>query len=156
MTSTRATLPRPRLAPPVLVATAAEGTRELVARTLAAGGLANPVVAMSGVAGATAYLGGHGAYADRDTHPAPVVVVTDLHLPGSTGAGGLDVLRTLAGPRHVPVVVVGDGATDLEITEVYRLGAAAYLARPVLATALLDVIRGLNMPWSLSLPYDVA
>lgn len=140
--------------PPILVAMPAGGPRDLVETTLAAGRLANPVVAVPDVAQASAYLAGHAPYAERVTHPLPAVVVADLHLPGSHRPGGLEVLRGMRATalRRIPVVVVGDEATDLEIHEAHRLGATAYLARPVLTRALLDVLRGLDVPWSLSAP----
>jgi PleD family two-component response regulator len=52
--------------------------------------------------------------------------------------------------RHTPVVVIGTDHDDEEVAEAHRLGATAYLARPLANRVLLDVIRGLGMPWSFS------
>lgn len=136
--------------PPVLVAMTDRRQVHLVRRTLAAGGLTNPVRATFTSASATAYLRAEGAYGDRVRHPLPAVVVTDLRLVDGTG---LDLLRaTRADPalRRIPVVVVGDAASDQEVEDVHHLGAAAYLSRPVLRQALLGVIRGLGIPWALT------
>jgi CheY-like chemotaxis protein len=156
MTSTRTTQFRHRPAP-VLVAMATGSPRDLVAGTLAAGRLANPVVAVPDVPAATAYVTGHAPYDDRLTHPLPAVVVAHLHLEGGDGPGGLDLLRAMRTPalRRIPVVVVGDEATDAEIDEAHRLGASAYLAQPVVGRALLDVMRGLDLPWWLSAPREL-
>lgn len=147
MSSIRATPPAPL--PPVLVVTHVEAHAVLVRDTLGAAGLTNPVVTVSGVVAAAAYVAGRGRFRDRARHPRPAVVVTDLRLGGSSAA---EVLESLASARHghpLPVLVVGDDATDAEIERVHALGAAAYLARPVLGRALVDVIRGLGMRWTL-------
>lgn len=148
MTLIRATPPTPL--PPVLVITHDEGHAALVRETLAGSGLANPVMVLSGVVAAAAYVAGRGRFRDRDRHPLPAVVVTDLRLGGSSAAEVLSgLLSARGGRRDLPVLVVGDDATDAEIDQVHELGAAAYLARPVLGRALVDVIRGLGMRWSL-------
>jgi DNA-binding NarL/FixJ family response regulator len=147
MSSIRATPPAPL--PPVLVVTHVETHAALVRDTLGAAGLANPVVSVSGAVAAAAYVAGRGRFRDRHRHPLPAVVVTDLRLGGSNAA---EVLESLAAARagDLPVLVVGDDATDAEIEAVHQLGAAAYLARAVLGRALVDVIRGLGMRWSLA------
>ncbi len=112
-------------------------------------GLLNPVVVRADGGGLAVYL----RDLDRDgpcaAPPAPVVVVTGLRLRQGSG---LEVLRTVrAHPRlrRTPVVVVGGDPDDREIAELHRLGASAYLSAAVAEGALLEVIRGLGMPWSI-------
>ncbi len=113
------------------------------------GGLLNPVVVCADADALAAYLRGLDQDGSTGTEAAPAVVVTGLRLRHGSG---LEVLRTVrghAGLRRTPVLVVGGDADDLEISEVHRLGASAYLSAAVAEGALLDVIRGLGLPWSI-------
>jgi len=112
------------------------------------GGLTNPVLACDDGRAALAYVFGQGQYAERDAHPLPVVLVTAQRLPLGSAADVLRALRTRLGVARPPVVVTGGDPDDLEITELHQLGAT-YLSGHVAARALLDVIRGLGMPWAL-------
>lgn len=140
------------LRPPVLVAEDDPTRVELVCRLLAEGGLVNPVTAVPSGTDAIAYLAGRGRFADRVTHPLPAVVVTRHRLPGADGLAVLRATRTDPDLGDLPVVVLSDAADDADVAEAHRLGAAAYLVEPVGLEALVDVIRGLGMPWSVHRP----
>ncbi|MDX6250141.1 MAG: hypothetical protein QOF10_3501 [Kribbellaceae bacterium] len=138
--------------PPVLLAEDDESHVHLVRRFLAKGGLVNPIHAVRDGADAVAYLNGDGRYADRTEYPLPAVVITDLNLAGT---GGLEVLRAVRGDealKDTPVVVMSGSTEDKDIGNVHRLGASAYLVKPVAFEALLDVIRRLGLPWALQRP----
>ena len=98
---------------------------------------------------ATDYVHGRPPYDDRAVTPAPVVVVTALHLPRGSGLDVLRVVRSNLCDRRTPVIVVADDAEESEIDEVHRLGAAAFLDGSVAADVLLDVIRDTHIPWAL-------
>jgi CheY-like chemotaxis protein len=138
--------------PPVLLAEDDESHVHLVRRFLVKGGLVNPILAVRDGAEAVAYINGEGRYADRSEYPLPAVVITDLNLAGT---GGLEVLRAVRGDeqlKDLPVVVMSGSTEDEDIGAVHRLGASAYLVKPVAFEALLDVIRRLGMPWALQRP----
>ncbi len=119
------------------------------------GGLTNPVLACEDGHEAAAYVLGRAPYAERADHPLPVVLVTTLRLPLGSAAEVLRVLRADAGLRLLPVVVTGGDPGDDEIAVLHRHGAT-YLSGHVAARALLDVIRGLNLPWALERAEPVA
>lgn len=133
--------------PPVLVVTGDPAHGATLAGALAHGGLANPVRTAGGVSEALALLVGRPG---RPRAEVPVVVVTDHRLPDGSG---VEVLRAARGHlqlRRTPVVVVGRDATETELDELHRLGVSAYLSHAVAPVALLDVVRGLPLPWSLT------
>lgn len=136
-------------APILVVGQSSDGLRR-TRDDFISGGLVNPVVACDDAAHAEAYVLGHGEYAQRDIHPLPAVVVTELRLPAGSGTDVLRVVRGHLTLRRTPVVVVGGEPDSAEIAEVHRLGATAYLSQPVATQALLEVIRGLGMPWSIT------
>jgi two-component system response regulator len=142
--------PAPYAHPPVLVVDDDDAYTDSVRTALAAGQLLNPVLGCRDASSALSYLRGAGEYADRSTHPLPAVIVTTFRLDGGEGAGILRGVRENLALRHTPVVVIGTTLDDDEVSEAHRLGATAYLARPLANRVLLDVIRGLGMPWSFS------
>lgn len=145
---------RSELAPtqhaPVLVVDSDVTFTRRVQQSLEAGLLLNPVIGSVDFRPALNYLAGLGEYADRSVFPLPTVIVASVELPHRQGQRLLRAVRQNLAVRHIPVVVVGSGDDEDEVSEALRLGATAYLARPVASSVLLDVIRGLNMPWSFS------
>lgn len=133
--------------PPVLLV---EHDAEHATRTCAAladGGLVNPVHTSRTALDAVAWLRAIGPYADR---PRPALVVTEALHPG---AEPLEALRTAAVVPElvgVPLVVLTVADDEALMVEAYDLGCAAYLLKPVGHGALVDVVRGLRMPWAVT------
>jgi two-component system sensor histidine kinase RpfC len=74
--------------------------------------------------------------ADYDT------VIADLHMPGISGLDLLKQLRIMeagGGPR-TPVLVLSADVTPDAIARCEQAGARAFLAKPIVATRLLDVL----------------
>lgn len=74
--------------------------------------------------------------ADYDT------VIVDLHMPGLSGLDLLKQLRVMeagGGPR-TPVLVLSADVTPDAIARCEKAGARAFLAKPIMATRLLDVL----------------
>lgn len=70
------------------------------------------------------------------------LVVADLHMPGISG---LDMIRQLrmmeaGNPRRTPVVVLSADVTPDSIASCDEAGARAFLAKPLVAAKLLDVL----------------
>ena len=74
--------------------------------------------------------------ADYDT------VIVDLHMPGISGLDLLKQLRIMeaGGGRRTPVLVLSADVTPDAITRCEQAGARAFLAKPIAATKLLDVL----------------
>ena len=75
----------------------------------------------------------------------PDVMILDLRLPGPQG--GLDLLKQLKeGPktRDIPVIIAS--VLDPSASSANRMGAAAYLMKPIRKQRLLDVLRGVIEP----------
>ncbi len=61
----------------------------------------------------------------------PDVVLLDLHLPDIPGAEVLTRLKANPTTRDIPVIVLSADATDVTIERLYKLGATAYLPKPI-------------------------
>lgn len=77
-------------------------------------------------------------------------VIIDLHMPGLSG---LDLLRQLrvmeaGGGRRTPVVVLSADVTPESIQRCTQAGAHAFLAKPVVAARLLDILAEITLDGS--------
>ena len=70
------------------------------------------------------------------------VAIVDLHMPGMSGLDLLKQLRVLhaSGMPYVPVMVLSADVTPDSILRCEQAGARAFLAKPVVASRLLDVL----------------
>ena len=72
----------------------------------------------------------------------PAVVILDVHLPGGSGGGALDVLAAVLSGTHPPKVLalsVSDAAED--VVAVVRAGARGYVTKAISGPDLSDAVR---------------
>jgi CheY-like chemotaxis protein len=119
----------------------------LVQRAFRKANLANPVHLVSDGDQAVAYLGGEGGYADRQRHPVPVIVLLDLKLPRRSGLEVLTWIRQQPRLKRLPVVILTSSKESADVNRAYDLGANSYLLKPVDFTALLELVKALNLYW---------
>src|SRR5689334_5978684 len=62
-----------------------------------------------------AYLRGAGEHADRRRHPMPALVVLDWDLEANGGPQALHWIRSQPALRYLPVVVVSESKSQLEM-----------------------------------------
>jgi two-component system response regulator len=119
----------------------------LTLRALRKHRLANHVVVARNGAEALDYLHATGAHQGQDTLDVPAVVLLDLKLPK---VGGLEVLRRIrADPRTrlLPVVILTSSAEERDMVEGYRLGANAYVRKPVSFEQFAKAVTELGLFW---------
>jgi two-component system, response regulator len=93
------------------------------------------------------YLFCTGAFAGRDPHQMPEVILLDLKLPK---VGGLEVLRrvrTDQRTKRIPVVVLTSSTEDRDICSSYDLGANSFVRKPVDFTQFLEAAQQLGLYW---------
>lgn len=116
----------------------------------------NPVRVISDGAEALDYLFCQGSYVERRREWRPQVVLLDLNLPK---VSGMDVLRRMKADKRtasIPVVVLTVSQSDSNIAECKRLGAAAYIVKPVGFENFCQVTSELSFNWALIKPAAVA
>lgn len=119
----------------------------LTLRALQKNNILNQVVVARDGVEALDYLFGTGAYAGRDTHDQPQIVLLDLKLPR---VDGLEVLRRMrADPRTAtqPVAILTTSNEDRDILSSYQLGANSYIRKPVDFEQFIEAVRQLGMYW---------
>lgn len=121
---------------------------ELTLAALAEHHLANEVIVVHDGTQALDYLYQRGAYAARPPG-LPAVVLLDLKMPK---VNGLEVLRALKGDpglRTIPVVVLTSSREAPDLAECYRLGANAYVVKPVEFADFVTAVKQVGAFWAL-------
>ena len=88
-----------------------------------------------------------GAYADRDPHDTPQVILLDIKLPK---VDGLEVLRRLRADERtslLPVVILTSSNEEQDLITGYKYGANSYVRKPVDFNQFADAIRQLGLYW---------
>ncbi len=121
---------------------------ELTLTALAEHNLANEVVVAREGEEALDYLLRRGRFALRaDGNPA--VVLLDLKMPR---VDGLEVLRRIKSDeslKSIPVVMLTSSREERDLVESYRLGANAYVVKPVGFDQFVEAIREIGAFWAL-------
>jgi CheY-like chemotaxis protein len=121
---------------------------ELTLTALGEHNLVNEIVIARDGVEALDYLYRRGIFAQR---PAgnPVVILLDLKMPR---LDGLQVLRQLKADeqmRSVPVVVLTSSRESRDLDECYKLGANAYVVKPVRFAEFIQAIKQIGIFWAL-------
>jgi len=129
---------------------------ELTLKGFQAARLTNRVQVVRDGAEAINFIFCRGSYANRNLIELPQVVLLDLKLPK---VHGMEVLRSIKSEprtRGIRVVVLTNSQKDEHIAEALRLGAEAYIVKPVDFQRLSEITPRLNFSWTLHHPAAAA
>jgi len=119
----------------------------LTLRALKKHNVGNKVFVVHDGAEALDFLFCTGAYADRDPHDTPQVILLDIKLPK---VDGLEVLRRLRADERtslLPVVILTSSNEEQDLITGYKYGANSYVRKPVDFNQFADAIRQLGLYW---------
>jgi CheY-like chemotaxis protein len=68
---------------------------------------------------------------DHEEAPVPDLVLLDLNLPGRAGTEVLDIIKSDATLRSIPVIMFSNSDAAADVEAAYRSGANAYLLKPM-------------------------
>ena len=121
---------------------------ELTLAALGEYNLANEIVIARDGVEALDYLYRRGIFKER---PAgnPVVILLDLKMPKLDGVQVLQQLNTDEQLRLIPVVVLTSSGESRDLEECYKLGANAYVVKPVRFTEFIEAVKQIGMFWAL-------
>lgn len=122
---------------------------ELTLAALSEYNLANEIVIARDGVEALDYLYRRGIFKQR---PAgnPVVILLDLKMPKLDGVQVLQQLNTDVQLRLIPVVVLTSSGESRDLEECYKLGANAYVVKPVRFTEFIEAVKQIGMFWALT------
>ncbi|MBI2924409.1 MAG: response regulator [Verrucomicrobia bacterium] len=122
---------------------------ELTRRAFQRADIVNPVRVVHDGEEALDFVFGTGVYARRKGARLPQVILLDLKLPGMNG---LEVLRRLKADertKHIPVAVLTGSTRDRDVVESVRLGAGAYILKPVDFSRFTKIVPQMSFAWAL-------
>src|SRR5579859_388395 len=115
-------------------------------RAMGKAGITNPVQVAADGREAIDYLSGVGKFAGRPASLLPSLVLLDLKLPFVMGLDVLKWIRQQSGLAPI-VVILSSSREEADIAAAYRLGANAYLVKPVETSMLLEMVKAINLFW---------
>lgn len=119
---------------------------ELTLTALEEYNLTNEVEVVRDGAEALDYLFRRGNFADRPPG-TPAVVLLDIKMPRIEGVEVLRQIRADPNLHMVPVVMLTSSLEERNLVESYRLGANAYVVKPVDFHAFVDAVKQLALFW---------
>jgi len=122
---------------------------ELTMRALKSCHLNNKLYWVKDGVEALEFINGKGAFAGRDTHEVPRLILLDLKMPRLSG---IDVLRALKGDERthaIPVVVMTSSSQERDLNDCYQLGVNGYVAKPIGFAELTLAVARMGMYWLL-------
>ena len=93
------------------------------------------------------YLAGQGAFANREKHPLPMLILMDLKMPIVDGFEVLTWLRSRPGIKVIPTIVFSSSDIPRDITRAYELGANSFMTKSVTYDGLLLKLQTLSRYW---------
>jgi two-component system chemotaxis response regulator CheY len=71
----------------------------------------------------------------------PELIVLDINMPEVSGIDFLEFLRMRDDLKEIPVVMLSSETTDIQVDEAMRIGANAFVFKPVTLEELEEAIR---------------
>ena len=120
---------------------------ELTLTALAESNLANEVVVARDGEEALDYLHRRGRFALR-SEGNPAVILLDLKMPKVDGLEVLRRVRSEEAFKTIPVVMLTSSREERDLVDSYRLGASAYVVKPVGFDQFVDAVRQVGAFWA--------
>jgi DNA-binding response OmpR family regulator len=120
---------------------------ELTIRAFKQNNILNKVIVAKDGVEALDYLLGEGMYAGRDLKDMPIVILLDLKLPKISGMEVLTTIRQNELTKFLPVVILTSSTQEIDLVNVYKLGANSYVRKPVDFKEFVEAIKALGLYW---------
>lgn len=122
---------------------------ELAIKALKSAQITNRIFVVRDGAAALDFLFCRGEFAHRRRNDRPQIILLDLGLPKIDGIEVLRQVRNDPRTRTIPVIVLTASDRDRDIAASQRLGAEAYIVKPVDFQNLSGVTPQLSLQWAL-------
>lgn len=105
--------------------------------------VSNPVLHMENGEEAIAYL--------RDPHnEKPCIILLDLNMPVMNGIEFLQIVKSDEELKRFPVIVLTTSEEQQDKLNSFNLGVAGYMAKPVDYQQFVNVMRSIDLYWTIS------
>ncbi len=131
----------------ILIAEDDKNDVELTLTALEEFNLANVVVVVNDGEEALDYLYCRGKFADR-IMGNPAVIFLDIKMPKVTGLEVLKQIKSDDSLKMVPAVILTSSREERDLVEGYKLGANAYVVKPVDFEEFIRAVKQLGLFWA--------
>jgi len=85
-----------------------------------------------------------------ETNPRPGIILLDLNMPRMNGIEFLKIAKQDDQLKQIPVIVLTTSREERDRLESFNLSVAGYMIKPVDYLQFVDVMRAINLYWTLS------
>lgn len=89
-------------------------------------------------------------YLRNDQNELPCIVLLDLNMPRMNGIEFLDVAKKDNALKKIPVIVLTTSKEERDRMNSFDMGVAGYMIKPVDYKQFVEVIKTINIYWTLS------
>ena len=89
-------------------------------------------------------------YLQDETKDMPGIILLDLNMPRMNGIEFLTITKQDERFKRIPVVVLTTSSEHQDKIESFNLGVAGYMSKPVDYTKFVEVVRTIDLYWTLS------
>ncbi len=89
-------------------------------------------------------------YLREEARSLPCIILLDLNMPRMNGIELLRSLKQDARLRRIPAVVLTTSRDEQDRLETFNLSVAGYMIKPVEYPQFVEVVRSINLYWTLS------
>lgn len=79
--------------------------------------------------------------------PLPDLILLDLNLPRKDGREVLKAVKSEPALVHIPIIILTTSSAERDVMESYRLGANAYVVKPVDLDRFFAVVAAIQQFW---------
>lgn len=112
--------------------------------------IANPLYIVNDGLQCLDYLYRRGAYSKPGSAPRPNLLLLDINMPRMDGLAVLKDIRKSKTFGHLPVIMLTTSKTEEDRIKSYRLGANAYIVKPVGFENFSKAIKAINLFWQIA------
>lgn len=85
-----------------------------------------------------------------ETSPRPGIILLDLNMPRMNGIEFLKIAKHDDRLKQIPVIVLTTSREERDRLESFNLSVAGYMIKPVDYIQFVEVMRAINLYWTLS------
>lgn len=90
------------------------------------------------------------AYLLRPGNRKPCIILLDLNMPRMNGIEFLTRVKQIPALRPIPVVVMTTSREEQDKVDSFNLGVAGYMIKPADYLQFVEVVRTINLYWTIS------
>jgi CheY-like chemotaxis protein len=90
------------------------------------------------------------AYLNDARNARPCIILLDLNMPIMNGIEFLQLAKRDASLRSIPVIVLTTSEEQQDKVSSFNLGAAGYMAKPVDYRRFVEMMRSIDLYWTVS------